>query len=349
MRCVIGDPQAPFDRVMAVLDRHALLARDGSRLRDDVELVSVGDHFDWYTAGDPAGEEADGSRFLRWLAAHSERQVTILAGNHDLGRVGELARFDDARFAVARKDAESVTEADEDAFLARWPELPSSELVRRDFSGFRVAQRELVEELLANGRMRLAFAAADDLLVCHAGVTTAHVGGERSAVAIAQAMNARFDEAVRARRKGEPLVVPGLHAPGDGTFGEGDGVLYHRPAYDTRGRRRYDPRELPRGLTQVVGHTRDAKCRELLAPWTDPEEPPGDGPLRHLVVRADGSVHYARGVHARAEGEAVVVFADGALLFADLDDYEMLDLDTRAPLKDRKTTTTLASKNGAQK
>ena len=41
----MGDPQAPFATVLAVLDRHGLLKNDG-QLRDDVQLVSMGDHFD---------------------------------------------------------------------------------------------------------------------------------------------------------------------------------------------------------------------------------------------------------------------------------------------------------------
>ena len=338
MRCVIGDPQAPLARFFEILDRHGLRGPDGN-LRPGVHLVSIGDHFDFGAGPEVARAAADGLALLGWLAAHPPEQVTILAGNHDLGRVGELVGFDDARFAEARRDAELVA-ADvaagvdpddaEARFLSRWPELPSSELARRDFSAFTAAQRALVEELLASGRMRLAYAAAADLLVCHAGATRAYVGDATNAFEIADALDARLDRALAARRPGERLVIEGLHTPGDAAYGEGDGMLYHRPASDARGRRRFDPRDLPRGLTQVIGHIRDAKCRKLLAPWLDPSEPELDGPLRHLVVRADGSVHYARGLRARGDGEAMLVFADGGMHYGNPAAYELFDLDARA-------------------
>ena len=58
---VMGDPQAPFSKLLEVLDRHQAL--DGDRLASDVVLVSIGDHFDydlidWHAAGQ------DGLKFL---------------------------------------------------------------------------------------------------------------------------------------------------------------------------------------------------------------------------------------------------------------------------------------------
>ncbi len=41
----MGDPQAPFAKVLEVLDCHAAL--DGDRLAPDVTLISIGDHFDY--------------------------------------------------------------------------------------------------------------------------------------------------------------------------------------------------------------------------------------------------------------------------------------------------------------
>lgn len=96
---VVGDPQAPFAAVMAVLDHHGLL--DGDRLRGDVRLVAIGDYFD-YDLDDPVGAGLEGLRVLRWLVSHDEEQVVLLAGNHDLARVMELAQIDDATFARAR-------------------------------------------------------------------------------------------------------------------------------------------------------------------------------------------------------------------------------------------------------
>jgi hypothetical protein len=50
-RVAIGDPQASIETFLAVLDRHALLG-DHGRLLPEVQLVSMGDHFDWGGPGD---------------------------------------------------------------------------------------------------------------------------------------------------------------------------------------------------------------------------------------------------------------------------------------------------------
>src|SRR6185503_17057034 len=110
----MGDPQAPFDKVLAVLDRHGLLA--GDRLADDVVLVSIGDHFD-YDHKDPVTARAEGLRLLRWLASHDPAQVHLLLGNHDAARVMELATISDEEFAAAR----TCAPAD---YASRFPALP---------------------------------------------------------------------------------------------------------------------------------------------------------------------------------------------------------------------------------
>ncbi|MFP2913515.1 metallophosphoesterase, partial [Pyxidicoccus sp. 3LFB2] len=131
---VMGDPQADLGRVLAILAHNDLLGDDGW-LKPSVRLVSVGDHFDW---GKPQEREAAATSALSlvaWLAAHPADQVVMLLGNHDLGRVGELADFTDATFAAAQAEADRVyvggetDEAAERAFLARWPQVPSAELV----------------------------------------------------------------------------------------------------------------------------------------------------------------------------------------------------------------------------
>src|SRR5439155_25724994 len=81
---VMGDPQAPFAKLLEVLDNHEAI--DGDRLASDVVLVSIGDHFDydltdWRTAGQ------EGLKFLRLLASHDDAQVKLLLGNHDASRV----------------------------------------------------------------------------------------------------------------------------------------------------------------------------------------------------------------------------------------------------------------------
>ncbi|HVJ17394.1 MAG TPA: metallophosphoesterase, partial [Polyangiaceae bacterium] len=262
---VMGDPQAPLDKVLAVLDHHQLLGDDG-RLRPEIALVSIGDHFDYGGGpGQPVADvERSGRELLAWLAAHPPDQVTLIIGNHDLGRVGELATFDDAKFSRARAAALAVHDdpALEARFLAEFPALPSSEVARRDFNGFSVAQRELVLRLLRTGRFLAARAAGPHTLLCHAGVTVDDVGPSSDAHAIAAALNERVERAVSAWQEGTPLVVPGLHQPGNAEGGEGGGVFYHRPSNPEHARRasmtgpfrrRFDARRLPLGLLQVIG------------------------------------------------------------------------------------------------
>ncbi len=342
----MGDPQADLGRVLAILAHQDVLGDDGG-LRPDVQLVSVGDHFDW---GKPQERDAAATSALAlvaWLASHPADQAVMLLGNHDLGRVGELAGFTDATFAAAQAEADrayvggDTDEAAERAFLARWPQVPTAELVARDFGNFREAQRTWVEFLLRARRFRTAYAAGPGLLVLHAGVTqedldvTGLPAARRAdAGAVADALNAAVDGAVVAWTAG-PLVVPGLHRPGDAAGGEGLGIFYQRPslkpqdAERVRGtpRRRFDPRRLPAGLTQVVGHTRDKRSRELLGVSTAEAR---DGVVRHLVTNGV-RVDYAHGAPPPVgPGEAVLVFTDGGMRECPPENFELFDLDTRA-------------------
>jgi len=338
-----GDPQASFDALHGVLTRAGVLAdpRHSSttpRVADDVRLLSIGDHFDWGPPEDRTRVAASGERTLAWLADHDEDQVVVLAGNHDLARVGELAGFvDDDHFAAVQRLADAHYYAvagaapaegalfAEAAFLRACPWLPGTEIVARDLSSFRVSQRRLVTDLLRARRLRLAHA-AHGFLFTHAGVTraTLHQLGlpdDADALAIARALNAALDVAVDECLGGptpRPLVIPGLHRPGDGV-GEGDGVLYHRPIHRDDDAslppRRYDPRSLPRGLWQVTGHVGDKRCVETLGPWVVPGAH-RYGVVRHLVAHG-GRVTYDHGPppHRAAlpDDAAVVVFIDGAL------------------------------------
>ncbi|QSQ22286.1 metallophosphoesterase [Pyxidicoccus parkwayensis] len=345
-RLVMGDPQADVGRVLAILAHHDALGDDGW-LRPDVRLVSVGDHFDWGKPHERESGALSALSLVAWLAAHPADQVVMILGNHDLGRVGELEGFTDATFAQAQAEADRAyqgghtDEAVEREFLARWPRVPTAELVARDFGNFREVQRTWVEHLLRTRRFRTAYAAGPGLLVLHAGVTNEDLdvaGLERArradAGAVADALNATVDAAVDAWTRG-PLVVPGLHRPGDAASGEGVGIFYHRPSLKPEDagrvretpRRRFDPRRLPAGLTQVVGHTRDKRNRELLGFSTAEAR---DGVVRHLVT--DGArVHYAHGAPPppRPE-EAVLVFTDGGMRECPVEQYELFDLDTRA-------------------
>src|SRR5262245_51476804 len=152
---VMGDPQAPFAKVLEVLLWHRAL--DGDRLAKDVVLISIGDHFD-YDLRDPHNAAQEGLKLLRWLASHDREQVIILFGNHDAARVMELATIDDARFEAARALARAIddrqrSEAD---YAAAFPELPPHGVIGRDYAAFTSEQRELVMQLLLAGRFRLA-------------------------------------------------------------------------------------------------------------------------------------------------------------------------------------------------
>ncbi len=357
-RAATGDPQGPFRKFLDVLDRHSLLD-DAGRIPADAQLVSIGDHFDWGTASARREAATDARRLLAWLAAHPPDQVVLLAGNHDLARVGELLSFSDDSWRAAQLEADAVAASGgaggeaEAAFLRGHPALPSAEIASRDFATFEVAQRDLVIRLLEAGRFRLAFAPARDLLLTHAGITTSDlarigIGGRDAsdAIVIADVLNDVFDRAVKRwlmTDRGQPLHIPALHHAGSSSYGESRGILTHRPAnpdsdpdrawFNGPLRKRFDPRWLPGGLTQAIGHIRDEKCRKLLGAWAD-ADPATDGPLRHL--RSDGStVRYARGAPPRAEREALMLFLDGGLLHAQPEGYEPLDLDTRSAARPR--------------
>jgi Calcineurin-like phosphoesterase len=329
----MGDPQAPFARVMDVLKARSLLA--GDKLADDVHLVVMGDYFDYGGPEERASSAEGSARLLAWLVSHAEEQVTLIAGNHDLARVGELAHLDDATFARAQAEADKgyydkAPVRPEQAFKDEF-DLPTWEIAARDFCAFRERQRALVADLLSARRMRAAFAPSAHVLMVHAGVTSAQLqaagaGPAKDARVLANALNRALYAGFDAWRAGttKKLTLPGLHVPG-GATGEGTGFFYHRPSLDptTSPGRRFHPRELPVGLTQVVGHIGDKKTRELLG-----VDPAGakDGPLRHLVVRGD-SVQYAHGLPAEPAPKtldvATMIFTDGGMLRAAPAEYEL--------------------------
>jgi hypothetical protein len=328
----IGDPQASLAMFLRVLDLNGLLGEDG-RIRQEVGLVSLGDHFDWGSPEDRESATADGTCILAWLAAHPPDQVQIIVGNHDLARVAELGSFSDAQFLEARTLAETCVSPNRVAeFLERHPSLASPAVILNDYTCFDVRQRALVSRLLRLRRVRLAVAAAPDLLLVHAGVTNddlAHLGPLEAydAPRIAHALNQFLDERV-ARWKGEgALDLAPLHQFGSAKDGEPRGILAHRPANPelkktNRASRRYDPRTLPSGVTQVIGHINDKKCRELMGNWA--ESPKHElGVLRGLKLGA--SPRY----HSRCDDEDRLVFVDGAMNLVAPFEYELFDLELR--------------------
>ncbi len=341
----MGDPQAPFAHVQRVLAHHDLLTTQRRpRLKPGHSLLSIGDHFDWGAANAQARADAaaDGEACLRWLASHDDDQVVILAGNHDLARVGELFGLSDEAFAALQvlSDRHYLGGAgrdDEEAFFRACAFLPSTEIVSRDVSTYRHSQQRLVTRLLKTKRLRLAHA-QDGLLFTHAGITRRALWRlglkERvGADVVAGALNAALDAAVvtcLTGRHRRPLAVPGLHRPADG-ISEGDGVLYHRPLFVENDQwlepRRFDPRKLPRGLWQVVGHVRDKRLVSSLGPWSVPTTHK-DGVLRHLIV-IDEHVSYRHGPPPPRSDvppdAAVMIFIDGAMNLCAPDTYELLD------------------------
>jgi len=294
----------------------------------------MGDHFDWGAAADAERAAADGVALFSWLAAHAPDHVTMIAGNHDLGRVGELAFFDDATFRDVRTKARaaydekdpSKSRAMEVELVQEHPALPSAELAARDFAAFCVKQRELVASAIDAGRLVAARAWNDHVLLLHAGITDREldvlglVGEERqSAQSIAAALNAALHDA----RIGRPLTMPGLHEPGSSAHGEGGGMFYHRPTsrrVPDGNRRRFDPRTMPKGLTQVVGHIGDEKCRELMPAWSSGDTL--DGVVRTLSLD-DSEPIYRIGIH---QGSTRVIFTDGGMNRTPSSRYQLLDL-----------------------
>jgi hypothetical protein len=326
----IGDPQTSSARLFGALDAHGLLGDDGW-LRDDVRLISIGDHFDYHVPEREAGR-IEGVLLLGWLAAHPREQIVLIAGNHDLARVMELVSIDDERFVAAGDLARSIfggppsdRETGTAGFHRLYPELATPGYAGRDYNSFTVEQRVLVQRLLGEHRFELALA-QDGVLFTHAGVTSrelAMLGVPPEAHAIAAALQARFQAAIDGVagdwRRGipTPLSLAPLHVAG--AHGrEGGGLLYHRPADPERpgadagweaephAPRRFDPRTLP-ALRQVAGHTGHSKAWKEMPRWREPGMTADRGGLRTLSVTG-GHVLYRRGIHH--DGDAILWMID---------------------------------------
>ena len=132
-------------------------------------------------------------------------------------------------------------------------------------------------------------------------------------------------------------------------------MFFHRPSnpactrdpalFDGPYRRRYHPARLPRGITQVIGHISDRKCREILGDWAASDATP-TGALRHLQVfwpegasndPADSEAatiryapclpdHWLDPARARAADSACMIFTDNDMRRAAPHEYQLLDL-----------------------
>jgi len=339
-RFAIGDPQTSSERLFGALAAHGLLGEDGWLL-PDVQLVAMGDYFD-YAVAEREASRIEGVLILSWLAAHEPDHVTILFGNHDAVRVMEFATLTDQRFRDAAAAASAIIalpRADRApataAFAQAFPDIPTPGYVARDFNAFTVEQRELVQRLLLAHRFSLAATvkvAGTTALATHAGITQRELeylrARDHEPETIAAALTSRLDGAVhvvaeswRAGRPGALSLAP-LHVPG-GAGEEGGGLLYHRPADPGRpdadaswearmsAPRRYDPRvALPRGLPQVVGHTGHSKACQDMPNWRAADTDLERGGLRTLVIARDGQAIYRRGIHPATPDETVMYMID---------------------------------------
>jgi len=348
----MGDPQTTFEKVLGILRGQDLLDDKGS-LREDVGLVSIGDHFDFqiHDKRPLASAGRDSTNILRWLAEHPPDQVVILLGNHDTARVMELAFESDESFAAARALAAACMAEKPPAektreFVATYPRLATPELVHRDYSSFAVDQRTLVQQLLLAGRMRLACLghhAGKPALLTHAGITDAQVeelGVEPRAATLVDALEKRLHEAVARVRKAwerdelAALDLEPLHFAGR-SGREGGGLLYHRASQrvDETGsgapvaRRKFHPRHLPRGLVQVHGHCGHHKCLEELASFLGPSAAQRRrGGLRTLAA-GESSIVYDGGIEPARDENATVYFIDIEMNSPDVCEYPLFELD----------------------
>lgn len=335
----LGDPQAPHRQFLDVLDANRL--RAGDRLAHDVLLVSMGDHFDFDTRmhGLDVDETGDGIKTLSWLASHDPEQVTILFGNHDACRVMEFSEATPENLAACRRG--DVV-----------PELPKPGLLTKDYRGISIAQRELVQRLLLAGRFRLAAVVTIGdrrALATHAALTTRELSIldlPPDPDVLAAELNRRLDAAVDAVRpaweRGEmaaldlgAIYVPGAKRRDDPETPEGGGMLYHRP-HDPTGKdlawehradrpRRYDPRSLPRGLAQVVGHTGHDRMMRDLVRWVEPGTPQ-HASIRTITVDGD-RVSYGAGVR---HAHTMLVMTDPEMNKRPARECEVLELTSRS-------------------
>jgi hypothetical protein len=345
MRTVaIGDPQASLAKFLAILNHNKLL--NGDRLKPDIHLISMGDHFDYGPPSMRVEAAQNGIDLLTWLFAHPREQITIIMGNHDLARVCELSMFGDnlefiaaQRMAVAAYRGGDVDEHVEQQFKNLYPELVDAETLARDFSCFDFRQRELVIQGLHDIRFSLSRVFNGALFV-HAGITQTDLKKlnppAETPVCYAHVLRKLlFDrtdvllDSLKKNRKAAFDLSP-VHVPPSQKTGWGRGVFFHRPGdpasakrptdFEGEARARFSPLDLP-DFRQVVGHSRDKKCREMMPFWHDGEAAK-DGPLRSLSVE-NKFPKYARGIQSNAK----MIFTDGAMFHTPVEEYELLDCD----------------------
>jgi hypothetical protein len=224
-------------------------------------------------------------------------------------------------------------------------------VIGRDYASFTTEQRALVMELMLAGRFHLATTGAmpdgRPVLITHAGVTARELAilGVTSPTpsTVAAALEAQLAAAIdRVRADWErgtlvPLSLAPQHVSGS-RGEEGGGLLYHRPSNPDRagadpawalapGRpRRFDPRTLPLGLTQIAGHSGHAKCVHELGDWVAPSaRARKHGGIRTLRLAA-ADVTYDMGIAPPATDVADLILVDGEIRRVDAREVALLPL-----------------------
>jgi len=352
----IGDPQTSFARFLSILRGQDLLTPE-NRLKKEISLISMGDHFDFKPTAQQSLADAgrQGMLILRWLASHDPAQVRILLGNHDSCRVMELYRISDEEFQAAHRfgakyqklknqrspEAQQLEARNE--FFAAFPDIPTPGIAFRDFSAFAVEQRSLIQTLLMEGRCKLGIAVQTQqgipALLTHAGLTKEELAllyleGCKDPVLIASHLNhflhQRVEQAAEYWQKGEsfaldlsPLVTTGRSGE------EGGGFLYKRPTgkldeWGGKGRRRFLSQDLPRGLLQVCGHTQHKKMYDLFSghpAMTNVHR----GEIRSLWYQ--DKIGYCFGKKELTPDRAVIWMIDGAMNAEPYHQVELLEFD----------------------
>jgi len=355
---VIGDPQAPYDRFLAVLGHAGLLDTNGAALRAEEGIVTIGDHFD-FPGADPLCDAEQGEKILEWLVSEEPSRVVLLLGNHDTARVQEFASVCDSRVREARELARAALNDPQARaeYDRRFPELPMPLLLVRDYVTFRESQTTFVRQLLLDRRLRLAavgtLANGVPVLLTHSGITLRDLRllgleDERDAYRIAAALNRFLDERVARVRsaweRGDPVALDlaPLRYPAESSEDAG-GLLSMRPACPDRAARpdqdfawewnpdrprRFAPGDLPWGLVQACGHVRHATSLKELAPYADAEAHTAQaGAIRTLLVTAQGARYAARLLEPPKEG-ACLYLLDGEMAKTPPEAYQLLALES---------------------
>jgi hypothetical protein len=303
-----------------------------------------------------------GLMILKWLTTHPLDHIVVLIGNHDVARVCELDAFDDERFDKAYdlgvellsdvREGRLHQEEAQRVFYEAYPRLVSPRIALEYFPAFQARQKEFLRRLLQLRRVQItahgSIRGRKPVLITHAGITTqtlTHLQLKHSTAPehICLEMNRFFFNKAALSLQGwrlgrsspldlKPLVLPTTREQ------VGGGVLSHRPIDPNTCRdpkllrgltpARYDPRDLPHGLTQIIGHVGHEKCVEAMPRWLDNKNTHKKlGNIRTLQIHKD-KVHYNYCFVANQQIDTSIFMIDGLMQKCMSQDYEILPLET---------------------